>query len=44
MTEPQKTVRYITAEGRLTTEGILMLLSMFNRIKELEARVTALEP
>lgn len=42
--EPRLGVRYIDAEGRLTPEGMRLLLAVVEALNALETRVEAIEP
>lgn len=41
--EPQAQVRYVTADGRLTSEGMQLFLAWLATLKDHEARIKALE-
>lgn len=41
---PQQFTRYVDAEGRLTTEGVIMFQKLVEAIQDLQSRVEALEP
>lgn len=42
--EPLVSQRLVTPDGRLTPEGIALLLAVVERINNIEPRVAALEP
>lgn len=37
-------IKYITADGRLTDEGLKLFVAMLNQLKDHETRIVALEP
>ena len=41
---PKASVRYVAPDGRLTPEGMQLLLAAFARLNDHETRITALEP
>ena len=42
--DPQRLVPIVDSEGRLTLEGITYILSLVQAVRDLQARVEALEP
>lgn len=43
MIEPQKNTRYVSEEGRFTTQGWLLFRSLLDANATLEAQIAALE-
>lgn len=41
---PMALSRFVTPEGRLTPEGMQVLLALVTRLNDHEARIAALEP